>query len=60
MLHCLWPIKVNIANAKRGPLLLLSGLPDNTVPSVLVKKTLKAYGKSPAVTEYKEFAEYVL
>ena len=48
--------KVNIANAQRGPLLLISGLADNTVPPVLVKSTLKAYGKSPAVTEYKEFA----
>jgi len=48
--------KVNIANAKRGPLLLISGLADNTVPPVLVKSTLRAYGKSSAVTEYKEFA----
>ena len=48
--------KVNRANAKRGPLLLISGLADNTVPPVLVKSTLRAYGKSPAVTEYKEFA----
>ena len=48
--------KVNIANARRGPLLLISGSADNTVPPVLVKSTLRAYGKSPAVTEYKEFA----
>ena len=48
--------KVNTANAKRGPLLLISGLADNTVPPVLVKSTLRAYGKSSAVTEYKEFA----
>jgi pimeloyl-ACP methyl ester carboxylesterase len=48
--------KVNIANTTRGPLLLISGLEDNTVPPVLVKSTLRAYGKSPAVTEYKEFA----
>lgn len=47
--------KVNLANAKRGPLLLISGLADNTVPPVLVRSALKAYRKSPAVTEYKEF-----
>jgi non-heme chloroperoxidase len=48
--------KVNVANASRGPLLLISGANDNTVPPVLVRSTLKAYGKSKAVTELKEFA----
>jgi pimeloyl-ACP methyl ester carboxylesterase len=48
--------KVNVTNSTRGPLLLISGAADNTVPPVLVKSTLKAYKKSPAVTEYKEFA----
>jgi non-heme chloroperoxidase len=48
--------KVNLANASRGPLLLISGAQDNTVPPVLVKSTLKAYSKSTAVTELKEFA----
>jgi non-heme chloroperoxidase len=48
--------KVNLANATRGPLLLISGAQDNTVPPVLVKSTLKAYSKSTAVTELKEFA----
>jgi len=48
--------KVNVANATRGPLLLVSGAEDHTVPPVLVKSTLKAYRKSPAVTEFKEFA----
>jgi hypothetical protein len=37
-------------------LLLISGLADNTVPPVLVRSTLRAHRKSPAVTEYKEFA----
>ena len=49
--------KVNLTNATRGPLLLVSGLADNTVPPVLVKSALKAYRKSPAVTEYKEFPD---
>lgn len=48
--------KVNVANANRGPLLLISGELDNTAPPVLVKSTLRAYRKSPAVTEFKEFA----
>jgi pimeloyl-ACP methyl ester carboxylesterase len=48
--------KVNVENATRGPLLLVSGEKDNTVPPVLVRSTLKAYRKSPAVTELKEFA----
>jgi len=48
--------KVNAANATRGPLLLISGTADNTVPPVLVKSTRRVYSKSPAVTDYKEFA----
>lgn len=48
--------KVNVANAHRGPLLLISGSADNTVPTVLVRSALRAYGKSSAVTEFKEFA----
>ena len=48
--------KVNVSNATRGPLLLISGAKDNTVPPVPVKSTLKAYSKSTAVTELKEFA----
>jgi pimeloyl-ACP methyl ester carboxylesterase len=46
---------VNVANATRGPLLLVSGEKDNTVPPVMVKSTLKAYRNSPAVTELKAF-----
>lgn len=46
---------VNVANATRGPLLLISGASDNTVPPVLVKSALKQYSRSPAVTELKEF-----
>ena len=47
--------KVNVTNGTRGPLLLITGLADNTVPPVLVKSTLRAYSKSTAVTEIKEF-----
>jgi non-heme chloroperoxidase len=48
--------KVNTANASRGPLLLISGTEDNTVPPVLVKSTLRVYSKSPEVTNFKSFA----
>jgi pimeloyl-ACP methyl ester carboxylesterase len=48
--------KVDVSNSSRGPLLLVSGLADNTVPNLLVRSTLKLYRKSSAVTEYKEFA----
>ena len=47
--------RVNTANGSRGPLLLISGADDNTVPPVLVRSTLRIYGKSPAVTELREF-----
>ena len=47
--------KVNVANETRGPLLLISGAADTTVPPVLVRSTLRVYGKSRAVTELKEF-----
>jgi pimeloyl-ACP methyl ester carboxylesterase len=48
--------KVNVNNTARGPLLLIAGSADNTVPTVLVKSTLRVYRNSSAVTEYKEFA----
>lgn len=47
--------RVNVENPNRGPLLLIAGSADNTVPPVLVKSALRVYRKSPAVTEYKEF-----
>ena len=48
--------KVNVANSRRGPLLLVSGEADNTVPPVLVRSALRAYAGSPAVTDFKSFA----
>ncbi|MFN8574290.1 MAG: alpha/beta fold hydrolase [Gemmatimonadaceae bacterium] len=48
--------KVDVANSSRGPLLLISGAEDHTVPPVLVRSTLRAYRRSSAVTEFKEFA----
>lgn len=47
--------KVNTANETRGPLLLVSGLEDHTVPDVVTRSTLKQYRDSTAVTELKQF-----
>ncbi|NUS40791.1 MAG: alpha/beta fold hydrolase [Terrabacter sp.] len=46
---------VDTANDTRGPLLLISGLEDHTVPDVVTRSTLKQYRKSSAVTELKQF-----
>jgi alpha-beta hydrolase superfamily lysophospholipase len=47
--------KVNTHNDSRGPLLLISGLEDHTVPDVVTRSTLKQYRHSTAVTELKQF-----
>ncbi|MFD5915558.1 alpha/beta hydrolase [Kitasatospora sp. NPDC058201] len=49
------PARVNTHNSNRGPLLLLSGKLDHTVPDVLTRSTFKQYRKSDAVTEYRRF-----
>jgi pimeloyl-ACP methyl ester carboxylesterase len=46
---------VDTDNDTRGPLLLISGLEDHTVPDVVTRSTLKQYRKSTAVTELKQF-----
>jgi pimeloyl-ACP methyl ester carboxylesterase len=46
---------VNTANEDRGPLLLISGTADHTVPDVVTRSTLKQYRDSTAVTELKQF-----
>ena len=48
--------EVNVANAARGPLLLIAGEKDNTAPQVMIESTLRLYQKSSsAVTDYKAF-----
>ncbi|MET9643348.1 alpha/beta hydrolase [Streptomyces syringium] len=49
--------KVDTGNESRGPLLLLSGKLDHTVPDVLTRSTFKQYRHSSAVTEYRCFAD---
>ena len=51
------PDAVDTANAGRGPLLLVMGGRDHTVPEAITKSTLKQYRHSPAVTELIEFPD---
>jgi pimeloyl-ACP methyl ester carboxylesterase len=47
--------KVDTDNEDRGPLLLISGTADHTVPDIVTRSTLKQYRDSAAVTELKQF-----
>ena len=47
--------KVATDNQTRGPLLLISGTEDHTVPDVSTRSTFKQYRHSTAVTELKQF-----
>jgi pimeloyl-ACP methyl ester carboxylesterase len=51
------PAKVNTRNENRGPLLLMMGGRDHTVPEVITKATLEQYRHSDAVTELAEFPD---
>jgi pimeloyl-ACP methyl ester carboxylesterase len=47
--------KVDTDNDARGPLLLISGTADHTVPDVTTRATFKQYRDSRAITEFKQF-----
>ena len=51
------PAKVNTGNSERGPLLLIMGGRDHTVPEAITKATLKQYRGSDAVTDLFEFPD---
>ncbi len=51
------PAKVNTGNSERGPLLLIMGGNDHTVPEAITKSTLKQYRDSSAVTDLIEFPD---
>ncbi|GLY93808.1 alpha/beta fold hydrolase [Actinoplanes sp. NBRC 103695] len=51
------PAKVDTANELRGPLLLMMGGRDHTVPEAVTRATLKQYRHSDAVTDILEFAD---
>ena len=51
------PAKVDTDNSGRGPLLLISGGKDHTVPEVVTRATLKQYRHSEAVTDIINFPD---
>jgi alpha-beta hydrolase superfamily lysophospholipase len=50
-------LAVNTHNDSRGPLLLIAGGKDHTVPEVITKATQKQYRHSSAVTDLIEFPD---
>ena len=51
------PAKVNTHNKTRGPLLLIAGGRDHTVPAVITTATRRLYHKSPSITDFREFPD---
>lgn len=51
------PAEVDTRNNVRGPLLLVSGQEDHTVPDVVTRAAYRLYGDSTAVTELKQFPD---
>ncbi|GIH20449.1 alpha/beta hydrolase [Rugosimonospora africana] len=51
------PAKVDTVNELRGPLLLIMGGKDHTVPEAVTRATLKQYRHSSAVTDILEFPD---
>ena len=51
------PAKVDTANTARGPLLLITGGKDHTVPESVTRATLKQYRHSEAITDLLEFPD---
>jgi pimeloyl-ACP methyl ester carboxylesterase len=51
------PAAVDTRNARRGPLLLMSGQRDHTVPDVVTRAAYKLYGDSTAITDLKQFPD---
>jgi pimeloyl-ACP methyl ester carboxylesterase len=51
------PAAVNTRNRNRGPLLLVAGGQDHTVPATITMATRRLYHRSPAVTDYQDFLD---
>jgi pimeloyl-ACP methyl ester carboxylesterase len=51
------PAAVDTRNPRRGPLLLISGGKDHTVPDAVTRSTFKQYRHSSAVTELRQFPD---
>lgn len=50
-------VTVDVKNPNRGPLLIIAGAKDNTVPLAITKATFKQQQKNPGVTEFAELPE---
>jgi alpha-beta hydrolase superfamily lysophospholipase len=48
---------VDTRRAERAPLLIISGGADRTVPDSVSRAAYKLYGKSAAVTEFRQFPD---
>lgn len=55
--HAHSPAEVDTANSERGPLLLIGGGKDHTVPTAVTRSTLKQYKGPGAVTELVELPD---
>jgi pimeloyl-ACP methyl ester carboxylesterase len=51
------PAAVNTGHRSRGPLLLIAGGQDHTVPATITMATRRLYHRSPAVTDYRDFPD---
>src|SRR6266516_5962193 len=51
------PAKVNTQNKTRGPLLLIAGGREHTVPAAITTATRRLYHKSPSITDFREFPD---
>jgi pimeloyl-ACP methyl ester carboxylesterase len=49
--------RIDVDNPDRGPLLLIAGGKDHTVPEAITKASLKQYRHNPAVTDYTAFPD---
>ena len=53
------PARVDFANGRRAPLLLIAGGKDHVVPAVINRRNHRAYARSAARTDVREFPERV-
>jgi len=51
------PIRVDFSNGARAPLLLIAGAKDRIVPPVINRRNHRAYAKSGALTDLREFPD---
>ena len=49
------PTRLDFANPRRAPLLLIAGGSDHVVPPVINRRNHRAYAKSPSRTDFREF-----